>query len=181
MGALSAASSDQGGRGHAIIAGMGMAGLASRPRYVSVVGGTEASDAVVALAEEVGRLLAQRDCIVVTGGRAGVAEAASRGAVLAGGTTVGILPGTTRAEANPYVTVAVPTGVGEARNAMVVMDAAAVIALPGAHGTLSEIAFALLAGTPVIVLGDGWDVGGTVPARTAADAVDLALALERGA
>ena len=88
---------------------------------------------------------------------------------------------TTRAEANPYVTVAVPTGVGEARNAMVVMDAAAVIALPGAHGTLSEIAFALLAGTPVIVLGDGWDVGGTVPARTATDAVDLALALERGA
>ena len=85
------------------------------------------------------------------------------------------------AEANPYVTIPVPTGVGEARNAMVVMDAAAVIALPGAYGTLSEIAFALLAGTPVIALGDGWDVGGTVPASTATDAVDLALALRRGA
>jgi uncharacterized protein (TIGR00725 family) len=160
---------------------MGMPGLASRPRYVSVVGGTEADEAVLTLAEEVGRLLAQRDCIVVTGGRAGVAEAACRGAVLAGGSTVGILPGTGRAEANPYVTVAVPTGVGEARNALVVMDAAAVIALPGAYGTLSEVAFALLAGTPVIVLGEGWDVAGTVPARTAADAVDLALDLARGA
>ena len=159
---------------------MGMAGLASRPRHVSVVGGTEASAADLALAEEVGRLLAQRGCVVVTGGRAGVAEAACRGAVLAGGSTVGILPGTTRAEANPYVTVAVPTGVGEARNALVVMDAAAVIALPGAYGTLSEVAFALLAGTPVIVLGEGWDIAGTVPARTAADAVELALALEQG-
>ena len=118
--------------------------------------------------------------MVVTGGRAGVAEAASRGAVLAGGSTVGILPGTTRAEANPYVTIAVPTGVGDARNALVVMDAAAVIALPGAYGTLSEIAFALLAGTPVIVLGEGWDVAGTVPAATANDAVDLALDLARG-
>jgi uncharacterized protein (TIGR00725 family) len=156
-----------------------MAGLAPRPRYVSVVGGTDAGEPVVALAEEVGRMLAQRGCVVVTGGRAGVAEAASRGAVLAGGTTVGILPGATRAEANPYVTVAVPTGVGEARNAMVVMDAAAVIALPGAYGTLSEVAFALLAGTPVIVLGNGWDLAGTVPASTAADAVDLALDLAR--
>jgi uncharacterized protein (TIGR00725 family) len=159
---------------------MGMAGLSSRPRYVSVVGGTEASELVLALAEEVGRLLAQRGCVVVTGGRAGVAEAASRGAVLAGGSTVGILPGTTRAEANPYVTIPVPTGVGEARNALVVMDAAAVIALPGAYGTLSEVAFALLARTPVIVLGEGWDVAGTVPARTASDAVDLALDLAQG-
>src|SRR5918995_1101413 len=154
-----------------------MAGLASPPRYVSVVGGTDVSEGVLAMAEEVGRRLAQRGCIVVTGGRAGVAEAASRGAVLAGGTTVGILPGTSRAEANPYVTIAVPTGLGESRNRLVVMDSGAVIALPGAYGTLSEVAFALLAGTPVVVLADGWDVAGTVPALTAADAVDLALDL----
>ena len=154
-----------------------MAGLASPPRYVSVVGGTDVSEGVLAMAEEVGRLLAQRGCIVVTGGRAGVAEAACRGAVLAGGTTVGILPGAKRGGANPYVTVAVPTGLGETRNALVVMDAAAVIALPGAYGTLSEVAFALLAGTPVVALADGWDVAGTVPARTATDAVDLALDL----
>jgi uncharacterized protein (TIGR00725 family) len=154
-----------------------MAGLASPPRYVAVIGGTDAGQSALAQAEEVGRLLAQRGCVVVTGGRAGVAEAASRGAVLAGGTTVGVLPGTTRAEANPYVTVAVPTGLGESRNALVVMDAAAVIALPGAYGTLAEMAFALLAGTPVVVVSDGWDIAGTVPARTPADAVDLALDL----
>jgi uncharacterized protein (TIGR00725 family) len=139
-----------------------MSGLASPPRYVSVVGGTDASEAVLGQAEEVGRLLAQRGCVVVTGGRAGVAEAACRGAVLAGGTTVGILPGTTRADANPYVTVAVPTGLGESRNALVVMDAAAVIALP------------------VVALADGWDIAGTIPARTPADAVDLALDLSAG-
>jgi uncharacterized protein (TIGR00725 family) len=155
-------------------------GLASPARYVSVVGGTDTTKEALALAEEVGRLLAQRGCVVVTGGRAGVAEAASRGAVLAGGTTVGILPGTSRVDANPYVTVAVPTGLGEARNALVVMDATAVIALPGAYGTLSEVAFALLAGTPVVVLADGWDVAGTVPALTPADAVELALDLAAG-
>lgn len=144
-------------------------------RYVAVVGGYEADDTVVALAEEVGRLLAQRNCVVVTGGRRGVAEAASRGAVLAGGTTVGILPGTRRDEANPYVTVAVPTGLGETRNALVVMGVDAVIAFPGAYGTLSEVAHALLAGTPVVSLGDGWSISGVILAKSPADAVDSAL------
>jgi uncharacterized protein (TIGR00725 family) len=104
-----------------------------------------------------------------------VAEAASRGAVLAGGTTVGILPGSRRSEANPYVTVAVPTGLGETRNALVVMGADAVIALPGAYGTLSEIAHALLADTLVVTVGDGWSIPGCVAAATAAEAVDVAL------
>jgi uncharacterized protein (TIGR00725 family) len=150
--------------------------LAAPARHVAVVGGYEAGAPDLALAEEVGRLLAQRGCVVVTGGRRGVAEAASRGAVLAGGTTVGILPGTRRSEANPYVTLAVPTGLGETRNALVVMDADAVIALPGAYGTLSEIAHALLAGTRVITVGDGWSIAGCVAANSAADAVDAALA-----
>jgi len=150
--------------------------LATPARHVAVVGGYDAADDVLAQAEEVGRRLAQRGCVVVTGGRRGVAEAASRGAVLAGGTTVGILPGTRRAEANPYVTVAVPTGLGETRNALVVMDADAVIALPGAYGTLSEVAHALLAGTRVVALGEGaWAISGAVPAASAAEAVDLAL------
>jgi uncharacterized protein (TIGR00725 family) len=144
-------------------------------RYVAVVGGYEAEAAELELAEEVGRLLAQRGCVVVTGGRRGIAEAASRGAVLAGGTTVGILPGTRRDEANPYVTVAVPTGLGETRNALVVMGADAVIALPGQYGTLSEVAHALLAQTPVIGLGDGWSISGVIPVKTPAEAVDLAL------
>jgi uncharacterized protein (TIGR00725 family) len=153
-----------------------VAGLASPARRVAVVGGYDADAPALALAEEVGRLLAQRGCVLVTGGRRGVAEAASRGAVLAGGTTVGILPGTSRAEANPYVTVPVPTGLGETRNALVVMDADAVIALPGAYGTLSEVAHALLAGTRVVALAGGWDVAGAIPATTAADAVQAALA-----
>jgi uncharacterized protein (TIGR00725 family) len=151
--------------------------LAAPARHVAVVGGYEADDAALAAAEEVGRLLAQRGCVVVTGGRRGVAEAASRGAVLAGGTTVGILPGRTRAEANPYVRVPVPTGLGETRNALVVMDADAVIALPGAYGTLSEVAHALLAGTRVVSLGDAaWAIPGTLPAATPEDAVEAALA-----
>lgn len=153
-----------------------MTDLATPARHVAVVGGYEAGADVLAQAEEVGRRLAQRGCVVVTGGRRGVAEAASRGAVLAGGTTIGILPGTRRAEANPYVTVAVPTGLGETRNALVVMDADAVIALPGAFGTLSEVAHALLAGTRVVALGEGgWPVAGTIAAGTPAEAVDLAL------
>ncbi|HET6954645.1 MAG TPA: TIGR00725 family protein [Acidimicrobiales bacterium] len=152
-----------------------MGGLATPARHVAVIGGYEAGPDVLALAEEAGRLLAQQGCVVVTGGRGGVAEAASRGAVLAGGTTVGILPGTVRSEANPYVTIAVPTGLGDTRNALVVMDADAVIALPGAYGTLSEIAHALLAGARVVALGDGWNIPGTVPATTAAQAVQAAL------
>ncbi|MGH9213841.1 MAG: TIGR00725 family protein [Acidimicrobiales bacterium] len=146
-------------------------------RYVAVVGGYEADEAVLRMAEEVGRLLAQRGCVLVTGGRRGVAEAASRGAVLAGGTAVGILPGTRRDEANPYVTVAVPTGLGETRNALVVMGADVVIALPGAYGTLSEVAHALQAGTSVVGLGDGWSISGVIPTTTPLEAVDTALSL----
>jgi uncharacterized protein (TIGR00725 family) len=156
-----------------------MTELAPLTRYVAVVGGYEADEGTRDVAEELGRRLAQRGCVVVTGGRQGVAEAASRGAVLAGGTTVGILPGRSRDEANPYVTIAVPTGMGETRNALVVMGADAVVALPGAYGTLSEVAHALLAGTPVIGLGDGWTIDGVIPAVSPADAVDIALTVDR--
>ncbi|MEY2447582.1 MAG: hypothetical protein QOH79_1058 [Acidimicrobiaceae bacterium] len=135
------------------------------------------SAAVEADAEAVGRLLAEAGVIVVTGGREGVAAAASRGAMEAGGLTVGILPGRDRDEANPWVRVAVPTGLGEMRNALVVMDADAVIAFPGAYGTLTEIAFALLADTRVVGLGT-WALGDGVSilsAETPADVVRLAL------
>jgi uncharacterized protein (TIGR00725 family) len=86
-------------------------------------------------------------------------EAACRGARGAGGTTLGLLPGADRAEANPHVTVAVPTGLGEARNALVVRAADAVVAIGGGYGTLSEVALALRAGKPVIGLGT-WDIDG---------------------
>ena len=150
--------------------------------HVAVIGGTEIDAEVASAAEEVGRLLAGRGAVVVCGGREGVAEAACRGAFEAGGTTVGILPGRTRDEANPFVSVAVPTGLGETRNALVVMDADAVIAFPGAYGTLSELAFSLLGGTRVVGLGtwrlDEQPGGGEVPIRpasTPAEAVSLAL------
>jgi uncharacterized protein (TIGR00725 family) len=101
-------------------------------------------------------------------------EAACRGAKEAGGTTVGILPGSDRSRANPYVDVAVPTGLGEARNVLVVRAADAVVAVGGGHGTLSEIALALTAGKRVVGLGT-WDIEGVEPAGSAEDAVEAVL------
>ena len=126
------------------------------------------------MAEEVGRLLAQRGAVVVCGGLGGVMEAACRGARDAGGTTVGILPGLDRGAANPHVSVAVPTGLGEARNALVVRAADALIAVGGAYGTLSEIALALKAGKPVIGLGT-WEIDGVERAERPETAVETAL------
>jgi hypothetical protein len=123
--------------------------MASPIPLIAVIGGGECSAAEAALAEAVGRLLAQAGVGVVCGGRGGVMAAACRGARQAGGLTVGILPGTDPAEANPWVQIAIPTGLGEARNALVVAAGRAVIAIGGEYGTLSEIAFALKAGKRV--------------------------------
>jgi uncharacterized protein (TIGR00725 family) len=139
-----------------------------------VVGAGDATDAQRAVAEEVGRLLAEAGAIVVTGGRTGVMEAASKGAREAGGTTLGILPGADRREANPWVAVAVATGMGEARNALVVRAADAVVAIGGEWGTLSEIALARKAGKPVVGL-DSWDLDGVERFETAAEAVAAVL------
>jgi uncharacterized protein (TIGR00725 family) len=106
--------------------------------YVTVVGGSRADERALRMAEEVGRLVAQRGGILVTGGRGGVMEAACRGAKEAGGLTVGILPGESREEANPYVDVALPTGLGNARNALTVLAGDAVIVVGGEAGTLSR-------------------------------------------
>jgi uncharacterized protein (TIGR00725 family) len=145
-----------------------------------VIGGYDADAATQALAESVGRLLAERGAVVVTGGREGVAAAASRGAVEAGGLTVGILPGRDRSEANPWVRVAVPTGLGETRNALVVMGADAAIAFPGAYGTLSEMAHALLAGTRVVAMPGAWDLAAAEPViRVASPEEAVTAALRR--
>jgi uncharacterized protein (TIGR00725 family) len=120
--------------------------------YVAVVGSGFAPPAVLADAEEVGRALGERGVVVVCGGLGGVMEAACRGARAAGATTVGILPGTRREDANPFVDVALPTGMGEARDALVVRAVDAVVAVGGEFGTLAEIALALKAGTPVVGL-----------------------------
>ena len=149
---------------------------------IAVVGaGRDATTEQLADAHEVGRLLAAAGATVVCGGLGGVMEAAARGASEGGGTTVGILPGSDRAAANPYLTVAIPTGLREARNTIVVRSADAVIAVGGEYGTLSEIGFALKLGIPVIGLGT-WelrrggrtDTGVQVTADPA-DAVSAAL------
>jgi uncharacterized protein (TIGR00725 family) len=128
-----------------------------------------------ARAEEVGRLLAERGCTVVTGGLGEVMAAASRGAKEAGGTTIGILPGERREEANPWVDHVVVTGIGHARNLAVVGSADAVIAVGGSWGTLAEIAFASRLGRKVVILEPGLSVEGVVRASSPREAVDLAL------
>ena len=128
-----------------------------------------------ARAEEVGRLLAERGCTVVTGGLGEVMEAAARGAKSAGGTTIGILPGQTRADANEWIDHAVVTGVGHARNLAVVASGDAVIAVGGRWGTLAEIGFAHVLGRPVVVLEPGWELEGVSRASSPQEAVELAL------
>ena len=124
---------------------------------ISVIGSGDASPEAIHLAEEVGRELARQGATVVTGGLFGVMEAASRGAKEAGGTTIGILPGSDPSEANPYVDIPICTGIGYARNVIVVRSGRAAIAVNGAFGTLSEIAYALGEGIPVIGL-DTWAI-----------------------
>ena len=147
-----------------------------------MVGASRASDDERATAELVGRLLAEREIVIVCGGLGGVMEAACRGARSAGGTTVGILPGDDRTDANEFVDVAVATGMGEGRNALVVRTADAVIAVGGEFGTLSEIALALRAGKPVVGIGTwelakgGVAVGDVVRTDDAATAVGRSLA-----
>jgi len=126
-------------------------------------------------AEEVGRLLAERGCTVVTGGGGEVMAAACRGAKSAGGTTIGILPGERREDANEWVDHTVVTGIGHARNLAVVASGDAVIAVGGSWGTLAEIAFASRLGRRVVILEPGLEVEGVPRAASAAEAVELAL------
>jgi uncharacterized protein (TIGR00725 family) len=151
--------------------------------YVAVVGpGDDASDADLAVADEVGRLLARDGAVVITGGLGGVMAAAARGASAEGGVVVGLLPGTERADGHPAHTLLLPTGLGEMRNALIVRCADAVIAIGGSWGTLSEVALAVRTGVPVVSVG-GWRVSvpddaerASVPtAATAAEAVAAIL------
>jgi hypothetical protein len=154
-----------------------------REPYVAVVGPSAGTPAELALGDAVGRGLAEAGAVLVCGGMGGVMEAAAGGAMNAGGKTVGILPTASRLEGNPYLTVAVATGMGEARNTIVVRSADVVIAIHGEFGTLSEIALALKMGKPVVGLGTwelvkaGEAVESIVRAKSAEDAVAKALAL----
>lgn len=139
-----------------------------------------ADAATLDLAEEVGRRLAEAGCTLVTGGLGGVMEAASRGASLAGGLVIGILPTSLTRDANPFVDVPIATGMGDARNVIIASTAEAFVAVGGAYGTLSEIAFALKRGKTVVSLGS-WKLGDDVKAAsTPEEAVRLALEGDRG-
>lgn len=151
--------------------------------FIGVIGDGTCPPEVAEMAESVGFELARKGCTLVCGGLGGVMEAACRGAKRFGGTTVGILPGDARKMSNAYVDIPVVTGLGEARNVIVVKSSQAVIAIGGRYGTLSEIAFALKLGIPVVGL-DTWELRrggdvdpGIVQARSAQEAVELAVAM----
>src|SRR3954468_23556882 len=146
--------------------------------YVAVVGAALAKADEERTAEEVGRGLAEAGVIVVCGGLGGVMEAACRGVKAGGGTAVGILPGASREDANRYVDVAIPTGLGQLRNGLVVRAADALVAVGGEFGTLSEIALALKAAKPVVAIG-GWELaleGAPIQALVRAAGADDAVA-----
>lgn len=141
---------------------------------IAVIGGSRAGRQAVEAAFEVGRLIARSGAVVVCGGLGGVMEAACRGAREEGGLVVGILPGGSPADANPWVDIPIATGLGYTRNALVVMNADAVIAVDGEYGTLSEIAYGKIHGKKVVGL-DTWEVKGIVAAATPEEAVRMAL------
>jgi uncharacterized protein (TIGR00725 family) len=160
------------------------ASLGARPMTLAVVGSGRCDRKTERVAEAVGTAVGRAGALLVCGGLGGVMEAACRGASRAGGLTVGILPGEDAAEANPWVRVAVPTGMGELRNGLVVRAADALVAVGGEYGTLSELALALKIGRPVVGVGT-WTLvrpggkadAGVHPAAGPDDAVALALSL----
>jgi uncharacterized protein (TIGR00725 family) len=142
--------------------------------YVGVVGPGEASADELAVAEELGARLVELGATVVCGGLGGVMEAACRGAKSRRGTTVGLLPGLDRSDANGWVDVAIATGLGELRNGLIVRASDALVAVGGGAGTLSEIGFALKLGRPVIGIGT-FEIEGVVQAASPAQAASLAV------
>jgi len=138
-----------------------------RGKYVTVIGSsTPLSSKALELSYELGKELAERGFILVCGGRGGVMEAAAKGAKEAGGTTIGILPGVSRDEANPYIDIAIPTGLGQARNQVNVLAGDVVIVVEGQAGTLSEIGLALAHGKPVIALKGSGGVADLLAGKT---------------
>jgi uncharacterized protein (TIGR00725 family) len=155
-------------------------GQARTKREASGAPSPEPSAETIAAAEEVGAELARRGAYLVCGGLGGVMEAASRGAARYRGQAIGLLPGRDRSDGNPYLSVTLPTGLGEMRNALVVAVSDAVIAVGGSWGTLSEIALAVRTGKPTVVLGPlSWHIDhpgeGYAVADTPQEAVEQAL------
>ena len=157
--------------------------MINKKKFIAVIGGGACSKEEAELAEAVGRKLAKQGAILVCGGLSGVMEAACKGASAEGGITIGILPGDSRQSANPHVQIPIVTGMGYARNAVVVKSAQAVIAIGGSYGTLSEISHALQNDIPVIGL-NTWALSrnnqpdnSIIPVQNPTEAVDKALNL----
>lgn len=149
--------------------------------YVGVIGASVCSNQTVELAREVGRELARRGSVIICGGRGGVMEGVARGAREENGIVIGILPGKDRAEGNPYLQYSIPTGLGDARNAIIACASDVLIAISGGYGTLSEIALARKMGKPVVGV-ETWEVldscgkdPGITRALTAEEAVTKAF------
>lgn len=139
--------------------------------HIAVIGAAQCTADGYRAAREIGRQLAQRGAVLICGGRGGVMEAAARGAKEAGGVTIALLPGEDPAEANPYIDHPLPTGLGIARNALVVRAGQGVIAVEGGYGTLSEVAMALKLGRVVVALGRWADVEGVIAVHDPEEAV----------
>jgi len=141
-----------------------------RQKVVSVIGGHKCTEEVEQLAHNLGKKLAKVVDILVSGGLSGTMKAVTQGFKAAGGLTIGIIPGYDKKDANQYIDIVIPSGLGLARNVLVVKSADVVVALPGEAGTLSELAYCLQFGIPVVSL-NSWDIPGVINAATAEEAV----------
>ncbi len=147
--------------------------------HIAVIGGHNCSPEIAKIAEEVGREIGRRGATLVCGGLGGVMKAASKGAKEAGSATIGILPGNNKSDANPYISIPIVTGMGYARNSLVIKNADVVIAIDGKEGTLSEIAFALQMNKPIIGI-QTWGINGIIKAKDAREAMDRLTEVENG-
>ena len=143
-------------------------------KTIGVIGGRRVDKTLLNEAEKVGRLIAQKEIVLVCGGLSGVMEAVSKGARSGGGITVGVLPQEHKRDANEYIDIPIVTGLGIGRNVIIARTADVLISIGGEYGTLSEIAFALQMGKPVIGIRT-WDIKGVIPAQDADDAVAKAF------
>lgn len=142
---------------------------------IGIIGASNASPLALELAREVGELIAESGAVLVCGGLGGVMQAASQGCCEAGGDVLGLLPGASAQEANRFVTLAVPTNMGHARNVIIAHTAEVLIAVEGEYGTLSEASIALKLGKRVLTLGDGLSLNGVEPMSSPRSVVDEAL------
>ena len=150
----------------------------SRKPVIAIIGAGECSGKLCDMAADIGRYVAENGGVVLCGGLGGIMEGAARGAKEAGGTTIGIIPSENKADANQFIDYVIPTGFGQARNVLVVRAADAIVALPGKFGTLSEMAFALVSGKPIVSV-QAWKLGEEIqqfedPIEAAKIAMELA-------